>query len=465
VLLVSAADVVRAAAPPAVLAPAGADRRTPVVIAVEKAGPAVVNISTEKIITRRSDPFFEFRDPMFDEFFRDWFDRFHGPRRRRTSSLGSGVIIDPEGYVVTNEHVVHRASKIHLTLSDGTKVDGKLLSSDASSDLALIKVDAEKPLPALPLGESDDLMIGETVIALGNPFGLESTVTTGVVSAKERSVHLRGQEAYAGLIQTDAAINPGNSGGALINIHGQLIGINVAIHAQAQGIGFAIPVDRVREVLVGLFNYRVINKTYIGIKSKDLTPKDRARHRVPKGIRGALVTGVDAESPATEAGLATGDVIVAVGGAPVRDRLTFFKQMLKQRAGERLVLRVQRGRRSRSVALTVGTVPKPSGKELARRRLGVALQPMTRELARSFGLRRPAGLIVSDVEAGGPADEAGLERGDVILRIGPLTVNSLERLAILLEQVDDARADLLIVRGRRLYRARVRLRPAKRSGP
>ncbi len=450
--LLSQLGSVMAAAPPAVAAPRGFNRRTPVVIAVEKASPAVVNISTERIITRRSDPFFSFRDPFFDEFSRDYFGRFRGPRRHRTTSLGSGVIIDPEGYVVTNEHVVHRASKIHLTLSDGTKYEGRLLSSDADSDLALVKIDAPKPLPAIPMGRSADLMVGETVIALGNPFGLQSTVTTGVVSAKNRSVMLRGQEAYAGLVQTDAAINPGNSGGALININGELIGINVAIHAQAEGIGFAIPVDRVRQVLTGLFNYRVINKTYLGINARDIVPGDVARYKLASP-RGALIITVDADSPAAKAGLQVGEVITEVGGRPVRDKLTFCKHMLKKQAGDKVTLRVQRRDASRIVRMTVRTVPKPSGLELAGRKLGLKLQPMTAELARSFRLRRPVGLLVSDVERGGPADKAGLERGDIILRLGSLAVNSLERLAIILEQLERAEVSLLIVRRSRLYRA------------
>jgi len=188
-------------------------RRNAIVQAVEKAAPGVVNISTEQVVRRRSTPFYEFRDPSMDDMFREFFERYRHPQERTTTSLGSGVIIDPAGYVVTNEHVVRRASKIHLTLSDGSKHEGRLLASDEESDLALIKVDSKTPLPVVPMGGSDDLMIGETAVALGNAFGLESTVTVGVVSATNRSVMLREQEAYEGLIQTDAAINPGTAAG------------------------------------------------------------------------------------------------------------------------------------------------------------------------------------------------------------------------------------------------------------
>jgi len=432
-------------------------RRTPVVVAAEKAGPAVVNISTEQIIVRRGDPFLEFRDPFFDQFFRDFYDRFSAPRRFKTHSLGSGVLIDGDGYVVTNEHVVRRASRIHVTLADGSKYEGRALSADAESDLALIKLKADKPLPALKLGRSDDLMIGETVIALGNPFGLENSVTVGVVSAKNRSVTLNGREAYAGLIQTDAAINPGNSGGALVNIRGELIGINVAIRADAQGIGFAIPVDRVRQVVKALFNYRLIKKTYIGVRGRDVTPDDVAKARLPSR-GGVMVTGVDPGSPAARAGIRAGDVVVAVDGAPVADMVQFFKRMLPKAVGDAASLSLLRGGKRLACRVTVAAAPTPSGAELARARLGVSLQPMTADLARSFGFREPAGLIVTAVRKGGPADAAGLERGDVLLRLGGVPVNNLDQVAVVLEQVEDDAIGALIARRGRLYRAILPLR-------
>ena len=427
-------------------------RRTPVVAAVEKAGPSVVNISTEQIIVRQGDPFFEFRDPVFDQYSRDYFDRHARPQQFRAHSLGSGVIIDAEGHVVTNEHVVRKASRIDVTLSDGTKYEGKLLSADAESDLALVKLDAKKPLPAIRLGRSDDLMIGETVVALGNPFGLESTVTTGVVSAKNRSVTLQGHEAYSGLVQTDAAINPGNSGGALVNINGELIGINVAIRADAEGIGFAIPVDRVREVVKGLFNYRLIKKTYIGVRGRDLTAGDVAQHKLA-ARSGVYVAGVDPGSPAGKAGIRAADVITAVDGHPVADMLEFFKRMLAKGVGDAVSLRILRGGKEQSHKMEVAAAPKPSGADVARAKLGLVLQPMTAELARSFGLREPAGLIVTGVDKGGAGEQAGLERSDVLLRFGSVAVQSLDQLAAALDQVGDAQVGLVIARRGRLYRA------------
>jgi len=444
-------------APPAVF-----PRRNAVVAAVEKVEPGVVNISTERIVTRPAHPFFGFRDPFFERYFQDYFGRFGPPRQERHTSLGSGVIIDPEGYVVTNEHVVRRASKISVGLPDGRKFEGKLLSSDADSDLALIKIDADKPLPAVPMGHSNDLMIGETAIALGNPFGLESTVTVGVVSAKNRSVMLGGQEAYAGLIQSDAAINPGNSGGALVNIHGELIGINVAIHAEAEGIGFAIPVDKVRTVLCNLFNYRLVKKTYIGIKVRDVAAnerdlltahgKDGETESVGKYV-GILVTDVDGNSPAAKAGIRPGDAIIGVDGEPVPTTLAFLKRMLKKKAGDIVELKVFRKPKERTARLTVATVPRPSGAQLAREKLGLAFQPMTREIARRLGFRRVAGLLITEVERGGPGDQAGLRAGDVIIRFGSLEISTMERLGIVLEQLDAAQIGLLVVRRGQLYRA------------
>jgi len=438
-------------------APAVFPRRNAVVAAVEKVGPGVVNVSTERIVTRPANPFFGFRDPFFERHFEDYFGRFGPPRQERHTSLGSGVVIDPEGYVVTNSHVVRRASKIHVGLPDGRKFEGELLSSDADNDLALIKIDSERPLPTVPMGRSDDLMIGETVIALGNPFGLENTVTAGVVSAKNRSVMLGGQEAYAGLIQSDAAINPGNSGGALVNIHGELIGINVAIHAQAEGIGFAIPVDKVRTVLRDLFNYRLVKKTYIGVKVQEYGARDAGQPGI-QGGRGAVISAVDDGSPADKGGLKAGDRIVAVDGKAVTDIIGYYKAMLGKNAGDTATLTILRGGKRLTKKASVSAVPRPSGGELAKRKLGLTFQPMTREIARRLGFRRAAGLLITEVERGGPGDRAGLRVGDVILRFGSLEISTLDRLGIVLEQMNAAQVGLLVVRRGRLYRVQIATR-------
>jgi len=221
-----------------------AARRTPVVLAVDKAAPAVVNISTERTV--EVQPFI-FEDPFFQQFFGQFMDpRAFEPRKAKQTSLGSGLIVSPDGLVLTNRHVILRLAQIRVQLADGRTFDGQLVSLSKNYDLALIRVKTEQPLPAAVMGKSNTLMIGETAIAIGNPFGLSHTVTVGVVSALHRAIREAG---YGDLIQTDAAINPGNSGGPLLNVVGQAIGINTAIYAQGQGIGFAIPIDRAREFI------------------------------------------------------------------------------------------------------------------------------------------------------------------------------------------------------------------------
>jgi serine protease Do len=242
-----------------------------------------------------------------------------------------------------------------------------------------------------------------------------------------------------------------------VNIHGRLIGINVAIYAEAQGIGFAIPVDRVRDVLKGLFNYRLVKKTYIGIKVRDVAPGETAALKL-RDASGALITDVEKDSPAAKVGLRAGDVIRAVDARPVADSLQFFKRMLAKSVGQEVKLQVARNGATVASRVVVAAVPRPSGAQLAARKLGLSLQPMTRELARTLGLRRPVGLLVTAVEEGGPGNAAGLARGDVVLRFGQMTINTLEQLAIVLEQISEQRIALLLVRRGSLYRARLTTR-------
>ena len=251
-------------------APAVANRRTPVVEVVAEVLPSVVNIGTEKMVkVRYTDPSRRVRGDLFDQFFSDFF----GPPRkegyRRSNSLGSGVIIDPRGYILTNYHVIERASIIRVTLSDESKYEAVFLAGDEINDLALIKIDPAKPLKAVMFGKDDDLMLGETVIVLGNPFGLAQTVTVGVLSAKNREARYEGEILYSDILQTDAAVNPGSSGGPLVNIDGEVIGINVAIYREAQNIGFAVPIKRVKALLAHWMTPRIISKTWPGFDAED----------------------------------------------------------------------------------------------------------------------------------------------------------------------------------------------------
>jgi serine protease Do len=236
-------------------------RRTPVVEAVKKVAPAVVNISTEKIVKRRINPFFD----DYGFFFGDFFQNFPSSRTYKRQSLGSGVLIDPKGYIITNEHVILPASKIKVVLVDGREFEGKLIGSDSKFDLAVIKIEAESDFPAIKIGKSIDLMIGETVISIGNPFGLSHSVTTGVISALNRTIVTDEKRVYSDFIQTDASINPGNSGGPLLNILGELIGINTAIYQKAEGIGFAIPIDKARRIVDDLIQSGYVHRAWLGI--------------------------------------------------------------------------------------------------------------------------------------------------------------------------------------------------------
>ena len=290
-------------------------RRTPIVVAVEKVSLAVVNISTEKIVRSRSS--FGFSDPFFDQFFQDFLDPF--PRRQyKQSSLGSGVLIDEKGYVLTNQHVILKASKITITLADNREFEGELVGADARFDLAVVKVLTEEQLPVVKMGSSADLMIGEPVIAIGNPFGLSHTITSGVISALNRAIRVDDDRIFRGFIQTDAPINPGNSGGPLINILGDVIGINTAIYGNAQGIGFAIPIDRAKRIARELIAHGEVRSAWVGISIQDITP-NIAQYFDYNSSDGVLISQVSQKSFAEQAGLKQGDIITALDSQPVRD--------------------------------------------------------------------------------------------------------------------------------------------------
>lgn len=414
-----------------------ADRKTPVVLAVERAKASVVNISTRQ--ERVVQPYFWMDLP--DIFRREFGDIFR-PRRQVTGSLGSGVIISPKGYTVTNAHVVQQADEIIVTLADESQYKAVLVSADPEADLAIIKIEADRPLSAIRMGTSSDLMIGETVIAVGNPFGYQHTVTTGVVSALDRTIEPAPGVRYEGLIQTDAPINPGNSGGPLLNIRGELIGINSAIRAGAQGLGFAIPVDKVREIMVGLLNVRRQGRAWLGLKFRPDVPGQ------------AVVSQVEAESPAAKAGLAPGDRIETLDGDPVSDVIEFETAILDRRVGDAVRLGVARAGRTFEKRIVLAEVPKPDGARLARQQFGLQLQELDVELALTMRLSVDQGLLVAGVDPGSPAEVAGFRPGDAIVQIDRYRVGDLETLGHLLAQVKKGdRILFYVVRGRTVARA------------
>ena len=392
-------------------------RVTPVVLAYRKAGPAVVNISAEKIVAQRYGLFG--RDPFADIFRR--------PQRQK--SAGSGVIVHGDGYVVTNAHVVSRALQITIQLSDKTRYAAKVISSDPVHDLAVLKVKLPKgkKLPYLPLGRSDDLMVGETVIAIGNPLGFASTLTTGVISAVDRKLKFAGDVEYGGLIQTDAPINPGNSGGPLLNIRGELIGINTAIRADAQNIGFAIAADTVTEQFARLMDFERINRVVFGASV--------AQSRDKTGGVALKVTEVRPKTPA-EGVLKKDDVILSLNGKPVRQIPDFVCGMTGAKAGEKISLTVSRGGKRLVRSLKLAVRPKPDGKALALKLFGLTLRKIDRELARELSLPTSRGLVVVGVAAGSPAARLGIDLKDVIFQIGRYYVTDFDTLGVVLEDVE-----------------------------
>jgi serine protease Do len=399
----------RAAATPSARDGARAARRTPVVEVFEQARGAVVNVSTTEIVTVRGRS-------TFDGFFDDLFDMPSPRRQLKREAVGSGFVIHPDGYIVTNAHVVARTTEQRAIFADGREYDAQIVAADPARDLAVLKVEAEGPLPTLHLGRSDDLMVGETVIAIGNPLGYQHTVTAGVVSAIDRSIQVAPELSFDGLIQTDASINPGNSGGPLLNVLGELIGVNTAIRGDAQNIGFAIPVDRLREILPALLDVE-------------------RRYRLEAGLRvdsleEPRVASVRPGSPADEAGLRPGDVLRMIDGRPVREGIDFDIALIDRRAGDVLELAVDRGGEPVRTALRLAARPAPDGLTLARTRLGLAVRDIGGDAQRAM-------LEVESIEPNGPAWSAGIEEGDFLVALGRYHVRSADELGQLLEPLEE----------------------------
>lgn len=399
-------------------------QQDPVVLAIQKVAPAVVNISTERLVQR------SFNDP-FEELFRQFFGIGRRPRIEGAHSLGSGAIVDEDGWIVTNFHVVQRATKIHVVLADGSQFDAKFVSGDDKNDLALLKIEAGKKLPFIEIATDREVWLGETVIAVGNPFGLEHTVTKGIISAKHRS-YSAGDVTFNDILQTDAAINPGNSGGPLINTRGQLVGINMAILSQAQGIGFAIPAKRVADMLASW-----------------LTPEKRAGLWL--GLRFArhddrlVVADVQRDSPAAKAGLAAGDVVKRVDGAAYHDPLTLQRYLIRKHPGEIVHLEIERNGKHRAYRVALAALPKLSVPDLFRSKFGLQVQELTADLAEALGIPITQGLLITDVEKGSPAAAAGLRRGLVITHVAGEEVQLMERLAERLADVKSGDALTLAI--------------------
>ena len=425
--------------------------------------PAVVNISTSRVVKSQGGPASPFMDdPMFKHFFGDQFNKqFQIPRERREASLGSGVIVSADGYIVTNAHVVEKADEIKVLLSDKREFTGKVVGSDPKSDVAVIKING-KDLPTLVWGDSEKIEIGEYALAIGNPFGLNSTITLGIISAVGRAN--MGIEQYENFIQTDAAINPGNSGGALVNTRGELIGINTAIFSRTggnMGIGFAIPSNMAKNVMDSLIKTGKVVRGYLGVSIQDVNPKIAKQFGLDKA-QGALVGDVVSDSPADKAGIKSGDVIVRFDGKAVEN-----STMLRHRAAETAVgknVEVELVRDKQPLKLNLKVVEQPKdmtassgsvkGEGKSTTLAGLEVRDITSEAARQLNLPRGTkGVLVSQVEVGSAAEEAGVQAGDVIIELNRKPVRNIEDFQRLSKSIGKNDSSLLLIvrQGSRLF--------------
>jgi serine protease Do len=384
-------------------------RMTPLVRAVEQARPSIVNIHGEKTVAA------EFGPPSPEA-------------RRRVNGMGTGIVIDERGYIVTNHHVVDGVKKILVTTAEEQTHVAQLVSHDPKTDLAIIKIDVAQPLPVIHIGTSSDLMPGETVVAVGNAFGYEHTVTQGIISALHRSVQVSDTQSYEDLIQTDASINPGNSGGPLLNIDGEMIGINVAVRAGAQGIGFAIPIDKALGVAADLLSTRRIDRTWHGLVVES-SPM----------VEGALLREVADSSPASSIGLRAGDVIKAIASKPVKRLLDVERLLLGTRPGAAVPVTIERDHEVQTVDLVVAALPDRGPAVPADRLwdvLGLRLDPVPQRQFQSYRSRYRGGLAVTDVRADGPAAKQGIRRGDVLVGMHIWETITLENVNYVLDRPD-----------------------------
>ena len=427
---------------------------------VKKVLPTVVNISSTKVVKTPTQ--FEGQMPD-DDLFRQFFGgNMRGtpqmPREQRERGLGSGVIVSPEGYILTNNHVVSDATDVRVTLSDKREFKARVVGTDPKVDIAVLKIDASD-LPAIVVGDSSRIQIGDYALAVGNPFGVGKTVTMGIVSATGRS-HM-GIEEYEDFIQTDAPINPGNSGGALINDRGELIGINTAILANGsegnQGIGFAVPVNLARTVMDEILKNGKVTRAYLGIVPQDVTPAIAKAFGV-KEFTGALVGDVTADSPAQKAGLKNGDIILELNGKPVTDANELRMNISMMAPGASVNLKVLREGASRNLAATLGELPtehasaekqsSDSKSELS----GISVQDVDARTARQLGVpANTAGVVVTKVDPSSPAADSGLQRGDVIQEVNRKAVRNTADFEAAMRNSKDQTLLLVNRQGSTLY--------------
>ena len=403
--------------PPALVAEIS--RESAVVKAVRKVSPAVVNISSEYEIRRRVNPFSGFGiDPFFDSFFKDFFDPGF-KRHSKRASLGSGVIIDGKrGFILTNEHVIAKTDNITIILKDEREYKAQIVGADPDSDLAVLRIKSDENLPSVEMGSSQDLMIGETVIAIGNPFGFSHTVTTGVISAANRSIR-SDNRVYHDFIQIDASINPGNSGGPLLNINGALIGINTAIYAKAQGIGFAIPINKAQRIISDLIRYGEVIPVWIGLTVQGLNER-LAKYLQLTGRGGVIVKSVQPRSPAHKSGLKNGDILLSIGAKKIHNAEDYETILSDFAAGDTLKISLLRNGKAEVASVRAGIFPEELALELAQRLLGVTVADLSSKLRRKYNSSVRQGVVIVELDKGAYLARIGVRPGDIIRQLDEL---------------------------------------------
>ncbi|NCO24528.1 MAG: hypothetical protein COZ07_09975 [Candidatus Infernicultor aquiphilus] len=412
----------------------------------EKNSPAVVNIDTVRMVETQN-PFLD--DPIFGHFFGDQFKEY--TRTIPQKGTGSGFIINQEGYIITNEHVVHKAEKIKVTLSDGREFTGEVIGSDTTSDMAIVKIKADH-LPLVALGDSDKLRVGEIVVAIGNPYGLQQTVTMGVVSAKGRSIPtgIEGR-VYKDFIQTDAAINPGNSGGPLLNTKGEVVGINTAIIPFAQGIGFAIPINIAKKNIDDLINLGKVRRSWLGVYIQEVTP-EIAKQFNQAEAKGVLVGDVVKNSPAEGVGIKTGDIIKKVNNEEVNSPEELQDKIGNIEINKEVNVEIVRNGETISFIVKIGEMPtvEEEGSKTPKEKVfsvqtGLKVESVTTEIAKELGLPWVKGLVITEVVPGSSADDMGLQQGDIVLEANRTELSSVEEWEKVINKLEPEGTLLLLV--------------------
>jgi len=421
---------------------------------VKDVKPAVVHIAVTSTVETNSEYEQFFNHPFFERFFGPEY-RFQDPqqRKRQQQGAGSGFIIDREGHILTNNHVVEKADKITVTLNDNSEVEATLIGTDPKSDVALIKIDVDHDLPVVELGDSAALEVGEWVIAIGNPFGLSQTVTVGVVSATGRS--RVGINEYENFIQTDAAINPGNSGGPLLNIHGQVVGINSALYSRTggyMGIGFAIPINMAKFINEQLMDNGKVTRGYLGVGIQDVDEALAESFGLEKA-GGVLITDVQDDTPASKAGVKSQDVLVKLDGIDLQDTQDLRNRIAQTIPGTTVVIDIVRDGKPVELKVKIGEQPadfgiavQGSSDQNPLSPFGLVVQELTADLAEQLGYKGRQGLVISEVEPGSAAAEIGLKSGFLIEEVQKVRVTSLEELRQVMEQSGASERVLLRVR-------------------